>query len=162
MWTDGASCLNIVLVNLLSHMFLLPQILWYGLSVESCFTSVIKCCVNCCSVCVFMATYLRQARRHCCPLPQSAETHPGLRDPTCPSDPSAPACPRSPPWTTCFLLALDTTRDSKVLASQKVEAFRGQQQGAESRKRGVLIFVVPQFAKQKQMGTFKLDGIWNG
>lgn len=81
-------------------------------------SSVIKCCVCCvwCCVCVCVS-HLRQGKQHCCPLLQSAETRPGLRGRTCPSDPSAPACPRSPPWTTCFLLALGTTWDQELLPS---------------------------------------------
>lgn len=87
-------------------------------------------------------TYQRLARQHCSPLHPSAETHPGLHGQTCPSNPSAPACPRSPPWTTCFLLALDTTRDREILASHKTEASTRQQQGAESRKRCTLSFLI--------------------
>lgn len=89
-----------------------------------------------------MVTYQWQARQHCCPPPQSAETHPGLRGPTCPSDPSAPACPRSPPWMTCFLLALYTTWNSEILASHKTDVFRGRKQGAESRKTSFFLLLL--------------------
>lgn len=48
MWTDGVcvSCLNIVPVNLLSHIFLLHQTLWCGLDVKSEIPSVTKRCLS--------------------------------------------------------------------------------------------------------------------
>lgn len=109
-------------------------------SCQCCFTSVIKCCLSCYHSNDISLTYQRRARQHCCPLPRSAETHPGLHGQTCPSNPSAPTCPRSPPWRTCFLLALDTKRDREILASHGTNAFTRRQQGAESRKRCALHF----------------------
>lgn len=86
-----------------------------------------------------LSIYLWQVRQRCCPLPQSAGRHPEPRGRTCPSDPSAPACPRWPPWKTCFLLALDTTDHSQISGNTK--AWKRQQQGAESRKEGALLWV---------------------
>lgn len=59
---------------------------------------------------VCTASDLQQARQRCCPLLQSAKTHPEPRGQTCPSNPSAPACPHSPPWMTCCLLVLYTAK----------------------------------------------------
>lgn len=59
---------------------------------------------------VCTASDLQQARQRCCPLLQSAKIHPEPRGQTCPSNPSAPACPHSPPWMTCCLLVLYTAK----------------------------------------------------
>jgi len=88
----------------------------------------------CVCVCVCVSTHLPPARQRCCPPPRSAGTHPGLRGQTCPSGPSAPACPRSPPSTTCFLLALHTTRDGKTWGGGGGGGGGGPQQ--ESRNTG--------------------------